>query len=41
MKFPDLVFTNYAARVQKLYNEFTSRFPELRLDKINNKTRVK
>ena len=32
IEFPDLDSTNYAASVQKLRDEFTSRFPEFRRD---------
>ena len=32
MEFPDLESTNYEASIQKLRNEFTSRFPEFRRD---------
>ena len=34
MELPDLDSTNYAASVQKLCDEFTSRFPEFRRDEI-------
>ena len=37
MEFPDLDSTNYAASVQKLCDEFTSRFPELRRYEIKVK----
>ena len=36
-EFPDLKSTNYAASVQKLRDEFTSRFPEFRRDEIKVK----
>ena len=34
MEFPDFDFTNYAASVQKLRDEFTSKFPEFRRDEM-------
>ena len=37
MKFCDLDFTNYPASAQKLYDEFTSKFPEFRRDEIKVK----
>ena len=37
MELPDLDFTNNAASVQKLRNEFTIRFPEFRRDEIKVK----
>ena len=37
MEFPDHDSTNYAASVQKLSDEFTSRFPEFGRDEINVK----
>ena len=37
MKFPELDSTNYAASVQKLRDEFTSRFQEFRQDDIKVK----
>ena len=37
MEFPDIDSTNYAASVQKLCDEFKSRFPEFRRDEIKLK----
>ena len=37
MEFPDLDTTNYAASVQKLRDEFTSKFPEFRRDETRAK----
>ena len=37
VEFPDLDSTNYAASVQKLRDEFISRFPKFRRDEIKVK----